>query len=522
MNNYTNWSNAVQCRTRQLLDALLTYTRADLTNRNPDLIYTWHDERSSHPKLSVRRATLRAIAELTAQSNPTSPLTTTQVKEALERLEDLRILENRVSSQGVADWQFTLNLWSKQVISENLTQLNRAWENRPRSTRARDSKPLTIPNYAQALLKNKTEDFVGREYVFAAIQDFLENQSNGYFIVQAEPGAGKTSIIAKYLLRTECIAYFNIRAQGKNRTSQFLEDVCTQLCNRYNLPYLPLPQNANQNSILLSQLLEEASTKLKGDEKLVIAIDALDEVDIASQDTDANILYLPPYLPKNVYFVLTRRPKTDYSFVVQVPQQLLDLNRYPEESRQDVKEYIQRATQNPKLQHWLNQQLQTTEAFIEELSDKSESNFMYLHHVLQAIEGGIYQDLKIEHLPQGLQGYYEDHWLRMGMRSNPLPEIKIKIVYILSELSVAVSCKTISHYACESENLVLDILQKWKEFLEEDETKPQPHYSIYHASFRDFLNRRDVLQSAHVKLKKINALIAEQSIKLIEDFSDDD
>jgi hypothetical protein len=333
MSNYPNWSNAVQCRTRRLLDALLTYARADLTEQNPNLRYTWHDVGSKRPKLKIHNATLRAMAELITQKNPEEKLTTENVKESLKRLEDLQILEHRVSSQGTKNWQFTLNLWSRYAPMENLTQLNLAWERRPRSPRARITKPSTIPYQFQAFIKGKTEEFVGREYVFTAIQDFLESQPNGYFIVQAEPGAGKSSIIAKYLLQTECIAYFNIRAQCTNRTSQFLENVCTQLCDRYNLPYLPLPPNASQDSTLLSQLLEEASAKLKGDEKLVIAIDALDEVDIASQDTDANILYLPPYLPQNVYFVLTSRPKTDYSFVVQVPQQLLDLNRYPEENR---------------------------------------------------------------------------------------------------------------------------------------------------------------------------------------------
>jgi hypothetical protein len=147
---------------------------------------------------------------------------------------------------------------------------------------------------------------------------------------------------------------------------------------------------------------------------------------------------------------------------------------------------------------------------------------MYLHHVLQAIEKGVYQDLEIKDLPQGLQGYYEDHWLRMKVRVKPLPEIKIKIVYILSELCSAVTCKTISYYASEAEDCVLEVLKEWEEFLEGDINDPQARYSIYHSSFREFLGRRDILQAAHITLKEINALIAEQSMKLIEDFSDDD
>jgi len=47
---------------------------------------------------------------------------------------------------------------------------------------------------------------------------------------------------------------------------------------------------------------------LKRNKQLVIAIDALDEVD-RTDHTGANLLYLPARLDKGVYFVMTQRPE---------------------------------------------------------------------------------------------------------------------------------------------------------------------------------------------------------------------
>jgi hypothetical protein len=44
---------------------------------------------------------------------------------------------------------------------------------------------------------------VGREEVFLAIENFLTdgNQNCGYFIIEAKPGIGKSTILAEYVRR---------------------------------------------------------------------------------------------------------------------------------------------------------------------------------------------------------------------------------------------------------------------------------------------------------------------------------
>jgi len=88
---------------------------------------------------------------------------------------------------------------------------------------------------------------------------------------------GKSAILAEYVRRTDVFALY-MRAIGVVTARQFLENICTQLIVEFGLPYPSLPADAGQNGAYLSKLLQEASAKLAVGERLIIAVDALDEV----------------------------------------------------------------------------------------------------------------------------------------------------------------------------------------------------------------------------------------------------
>lgn len=360
------------------------------------------------------------------------------------------------------------------------------------------------------LIQEKIEGFVGREFVFDAIQTFLDHQPNGYFIIEGDPGIGKSAVLAKYVEETGCVAHFNVRSLGVNRAEKFLESICTQLISRYNLPYPNLPADARKDGQFFAKLLDEIVSKQKSGTKLIIAVDALDEVD-HSDHSGANILYLPIRLPKGVYFLLTQRP-ISLPLTVTTPIHRFNLMQYQAESLADIKTYIREALKRPQLNAWVQNQGLTEENFITELADKSENNFMYLRYILGDIETGKYQDLTINQLPQGLQAYYEDHWRQMGMMTKPLPRTKIKIVYILSELRETVSRDLIVDFVKEDALTVQEVLEEWEQFLREEVIGGETRYGIYHQSFCDFLARKDIVQAAGVTLSGINAQIADNLI----------
>lgn len=380
---------------------------------------------------------------------------------------------------------------------------------------AKDWYPQLIPQEFEIVIKDKTQIFCGRRFVFSAIEEFIKNNHFGYFQILGDAGMGKSAIAAHYVLNNPgTICFFNIRAEGKNRPDLFLKLIRQQLTRRWQL--------AGVEDADLSTLLTKASEQLSTGESLVIVVDALDEVD---QDGNGNLLYLPTILPEKVYFILTRRPynpeEKRLNLSPSVPNQELDLRKYDQNSNDDIQEYIWQLLNSGEyqegLQQWIQRQNNLSKSdFVKTIAAKSENNFMYLRCVLPAIAEGFYNDKPLDELPVGLQGYYESHWRLMGMTNKPLPRNKIKIIYVMCALSSAVSRELIAKYSKQSDLTVEEVLKGWAQFLQKQETYQPPRYRFYHESFRDFLQRQDIVQAAGVSLPEISAEVAKNMTKGLE------
>jgi len=163
----------------------------------------------------------------------------------------------------------------------------------------------------------------------------------------------------------------------------------------------------------------------------------------------------------------------------------------------------QKLAKSQTLQNWIAVGNLRDKEFIDQLAEKSEYNFMYLRYVLPDIETGKYQNLDIKSLPSGLNQYYRQHWQRMGMNADGLPQIKIDTIYVLVKLGEPVSAELIADIVGESKPKVRRILRECEQFLRQEEKDGQICYSVYHASFRDFLLRQETLEEANVSLKDI-------------------
>jgi hypothetical protein len=315
---------------------------------------------------------------------------------------------------------------------------------------------------------------------------------------------GKSAIAAKFVSDYEFPCYFNIRAEGRNKPDLFLKSIRQQLINRYWL------QKAEEAD--LPTLLQKASEELSAGERLVIVVDALDEVE---QEPGGNLLYLPNTLPNGVYFLLTRRPynleNKRLSWSSDVPQKELDLRKeYLELNREDIKEYIWSFMNNPKhqnaLKKWSEDRSIAPKEFVDQVAAKSENNFMYLRYVLPEIARGCYNDLTLTKLPDGLQDYYQVHWVRMGMEDKP-QENKVIILFILVEICRPIPCEMIAAIAQQEPWEVEKVLKEWVEYLKTPEIKGRTCYTIYHASFLDFLKHKRELGSTRKLFKDVNQSI---------------
>ncbi len=359
--------------------------------------------------------------------------------------------------------------------------------------------------------------FVGREFVKCAVDKFLLDQSSGYFVAIGEPGIGKSAFMANYVNETSCVAHFNSQSTGINLTSQYLRSVAAQIILGFELPYAELPKDVDQNGAFLTRLLNEASSRLEPGGRLVIAVDALDEVDRRSQSTCANTLYLPPFLPPGVFFLITSRERESIG-VFDSPVQHFRFRDHPIDCEKDAATYIQNVAES-RLLGWLLKHKLPLAGFTDKLLESSASNFMYLKHILSDIAAGGYEDQDLNTLPRGLEAYYDNHWKRMGMDAAPLPEDKIHVIYCLARQPSAWPRRLIARAAGLKELRVQEILNEWREFLRVDVHDHEDCYSIYHKSFYDFLHRHDIVEAAGASFDRIDDDLLRP---LLEDFELDE
>lgn len=365
--------------------------------------------------------------------------------------------------------------------------------------------PTTYPTEFRQLIREKSANFVGREFVFSAINNFLSRQNRGYFTIVGAPGSGKSAILAKYVSENPQVIYYSAEVAGKNRAEEFIAIVCSELLRRIG------NGNASDESWFLSLLLQKISDLLSPDERLIIAIDGLDRIDANHQPPGTNLFYLPRYLPDKVYFILTRRPflREKSGLLIEAPFQILDLESYPEENRQDVRNYINRylsATPpflreaSGDLNSWLITHNINQQEFIEQLIAESDNNFMYLSQILPVIAdklvaGSLGEELRnpvslkeTGFLTPGLAAYYQNHWQQMI--GNSLDLIELAVMKVLSQQKEPISAELIAEMIDEDEYDVEEVLENWREFLHQEIIGGENCYSFYHSKFRDWLSKQ--------------------------------
>ena len=204
-----------------------------------------------------------------------------------------------------------------------------------------------------AIIHQKSVNFLGRDFVFTAINNFLNRYNRGYFTIIGLPGSGKSAIIAQYINQNNPpenrqVIYYNAELEGKNHAEEFIKYICSQIIATFDQISLPnLPDNATEGSWFLSLLLQQISDHLQSNQpnqKLIIAIDSLNCINSHLQPPGTNIFYLPRYVPQGVYFLLTRRPflSDNSGLLIEAPVQSLHLEDYPQENKRDIQNYIRR------------------------------------------------------------------------------------------------------------------------------------------------------------------------------------
>ena len=347
------------------------------------------------------------------------------------------------------------------------------------------------------VIKDRTTDFTGRNWVFDAINARMQSTDRGYILIRGEPGIGKSSIMARLVEKSGWPHHFNIAPQNIRSAARFLRNVCAQLIVRHGLTDERLPASVGNDSSFLSDIFSRASAGR--DAPVVLLVDALDEAE--TPPAGVNRLCLPRELPLGVFIIATLRTGTDAQ--IDSPHLCDDIivAEDGESNRADVRAYISgflarnQMRQDTLLAPWDGDR----DAFVEEASVRSEGNFMYLRHVLSDLAAGKLSTFDIgigqSPLPRGLSGYYQRHWdeMQAGQRDRFRHHHKPVLAYFAIARE-PVTADMIAKWINEDDALspidafeIEDLLEAWAEFFQVVPGAPQK-YQLYHQSFLDFLD----------------------------------
>lgn len=374
-----------------------------------------------------------------------------------------------------------------------------------------------MTSLTDTIIETKTANFVGRDYIFSEFTSFVEANDRGCLVLKGDPGAGKTAIIAEFIRRTHSIGHFNLRAQGLNTTAHFIRNIARQMGDLFGAASFDALSGLSPTGESVMQLFDELRDRTPSESPVIVAVDALDEV--ALEDgafQGVNPLFLPTVLAKGVYLILTtRRQEVDYRF--DGPLAELDLNSFANETMRDAKTFIANTSAAPVMRNKIATATTTEDEFIDRLVEMSEGNFMYLQYTLNDILRSPTVDLStyLSKLPRGLENYYNYHWRLMGTQAKgPAPTANAWIIYVLCEatrpLPAWIISSVIKPVAPDaSPAIVQSILNGWLQFLHRNSSCSPNEYSIYHASFRDFLHRAEVISNAGLDIPSVNQVIAD-------------
>jgi len=359
-----------------------------------------------------------------------------------------------------------------------------------------------------ALIERKTENFVGRQFVFEVLDDFLGRSSSGYFVITGEPGIGKTALMAQLVKTRGYAHHFNVSQNNIRTPAQFLESACAQLVARYSLELKDnqFPEGVARDSSFLVELLEKATAKSEN-RPVVLLVDALDEAERETLGIRANALYLPWVLPQGSYIVVTTRPLDDLHLDVE-PRQDLFLEPDSSGNLADIRSYIEDfLRREPALSQRLEGLGKSQAEFVQELTHASEGNFIYLRWMLPAITAGHFVHGSFIELPQGLQQYYKAHWRQIqAVVGSEFTEVYEPVVCALAIARQPESVERIARWTGLPAEKIRAALRQWREFLELEQSGGETRYRVYHTSFKDFLDQQ-------VSFEKFNLMIAEAYLK---------
>jgi serine phosphatase RsbU (regulator of sigma subunit) len=328
---------------------------------------------------------------------------------------------------------------------------------------------LDVETFAlqRLIIEEHSRNFVGREEVQRELDRFLANHSKGYFIIQGEPGQGKTAL-ASYLAKNRSFVHHFVRRSGSRSDSRLiLRSLLAQL-----IPLIGAEPNIPDTLPELVKGLENLTAKavLQRDQVLFL-IDAIDE--LPEESIHDFPFFVTEGIPDGAFYVVTCRscPMADalLNALQQfgVPHQVLTLGPLP----------------SPEAMTILRSRCaKLSEAEIRSIVVASEGNPLYLDAVVEELLRDPNFDLR--DLPAGIEGFFQRSVDGFRASSNHLRRDVLGLLTVARKpLSLRELCEITG---ARQREVAEQAIQPISQFL----LQVSESYCFYHARFREFVMRQ--------------------------------
>jgi hypothetical protein len=288
------------------------------------------------------------------------------------------------------------------------------------------------------LAEEVTRFFVGREGVLKALAEAVRARPAPYLVLRALPGMGKTALLGRLHLqnppRTQgelnsgdrWVFHFCANVDGRNSPTVMIRSLVAQIADATGLQDKELVRAALKSTDLkelrdthLPTVLHAAAATLAMGERLVLAIDAIDE-GFGGEDPIGTVL--PRVLPENVVAVLSwrvdgdgRNPRVEDAlrhlapaarYVVPGADPLRGL------TRENLADFV---AQVKAMEDPLDDSNESPAAVLNALWDASRTDTgdadpFYLRFVAQGAETGRVDLARAETIPASLDDAFEEEW----------------------------------------------------------------------------------------------------------------
>lgn len=327
------------------------------------------------------------------------------------------------------------------------------------------------------IIEKHARAFVGRVEAEKAFERFLDTQQRGYFVVRAGPGQGKTAFACHLVKAGKCPHHFINRTGGRSDPRLILRSLISQL-----RPLAGWGGDVPDSPSELTKTFEELLPAAAQGNRLVIVIDALDELPAASDEVSPYLV--AEALPDDVFFVVTSRPGDRLDRLRErlfaIPHQVYELGP------------LELPEMRAILQSW---KADITDGQVERIAEASQGNPLYLGAVAHQLELNPAYDLK--NLPATIEGFFRDSTSSLRAGDTTLGDVLALLSVARKPLSLVDLARILRRPSREIDEQGIRPIHQF--LLEMDGS-----YVFYHAYFHEFVTRtllyEDELRRAHRRI----------------------